>query len=115
MIRPTGNTAPPKNFTSPGFDALIPAEPPDTTSESRPPNESITPAATCSTERLLVLCGASTYRCLARATNRFEEHEIATCAMFCHTTLDHRDRYLGGLERAWGIEAGHCVQSGSRV
>lgn len=117
MIRPTGKTAPPRNLTSPGFDALRPGEPPDTISERRPPNESITPAATyqchCGSRPLRKLVGSLTGCTMhvtkqgTMKTNRLEEYQICSRLMLGHSALDHRHRDLDGLEGAWGVEGGH--------
>ncbi len=48
ITKPTGKTNPPIILTSPGFAELIPAEPPEMISESKPPKESIAPARNCS-------------------------------------------------------------------
>jgi hypothetical protein len=49
ITSPTGKTNPPSIFTKPGLVPFRPGEPPDMISESRPPNESMTPARTCIT------------------------------------------------------------------
>lgn len=105
MIRPTGNTAPPRNLTRPGFDSLSPGDPPDTISERRPPNESITPAATYAI-RWLSISRLRRGRSHS-GTHRLEENEVGSCPLFRHTTFDHSDRDLDWLERAWGIETCH--------
>ena len=105
MIRPTGKTAPPRNLTKPGFDSVRPGEPPDTISESSPPNESITPAATCAHRRysqgnILQLSDNSRAHC-------FEENQVRARPMLRDAALDHIDRNLGGFEGARGVKAGH--------
>lgn len=47
ITRPTGKTPPPKIFTNPGLFVVRVGEPPETTTERSPPNDSITPARNC--------------------------------------------------------------------